>query len=196
MGQLRKVLLIALLCTVACAGFFLLQNSIPDEITLVKGAEEPEQLELDVPFIEQEVIQAGSQNKSNIPEGAVKISCKFLGMIPIKDIQVNMVEDKSVIPCGMPIGIYMKTEGILVVGTGAVGGIDGLDYEPAANIIQSGDYIMEVDGKAVAEKEELIELVNQAGCRQIVLEVYRGGELTSLQLSPVQTGTDEYKLGI
>ena len=184
-----------LLCVMAFTGYLLIKGSIPDELNVVQGSSR-DKLELDLPLVEQETVEAGSRNKSNIPEGEVKISCSLLGVIPIKDIQVNMVEEKSVIPGGEAIGIYMKTNGILVVGTGTVGGADGLDYEPALNVVQSGDYITAVDGSPVEDKEELVELVNRSGGEEVVLEVQRNGETTSLKIAPVRTGEEEYKLGI
>lgn len=185
----------ALLCVMAFAGYLLIKGSIPDELHVVRGSSR-DALDLNLPMVEQETVEAGSRDKSNIPEGEVKISCSLLGIIPIKDIQVNMVEEKSVIPGGEAIGIYMKTNGILVVGTGTVGGADGLDYEPALNVVQSGDYITAVDGSPVEDKEKLVKLVNQSGGKEVVLEIQRGGEATSLKIAPVRTGTEEYKLGI
>lgn len=184
-----------LLCVIAFTGYLLIKGRIPDEVNVVRG-KRGEELKLDLPMIEQETVEAGSRDKSNIPEGDVKISCSLLGIIPIKDIHVNVVEEKSVIPGGEAIGIYMKTKGILVVGTGTVGGADGLDYEPALNVVRSGDYITAVSGSPVGDKEELVELVNESGGKEVVLDVLRNGESTSLKIAPVRTGEKEYKLGI
>lgn len=184
-----------LMCVMAVMGYLLINGSIPDELNVVRGSSRNE-LKLNLPMIEQETVEAGSRDKSNIPEGEVKISCSLLGVIPLKDIQVNLVEEQSVIPGGEAIGIYMKTKGILVVGTGTVGGADGLDYEPALNVVQSGDYITAVDGSPVADKEALVEMVNKSGGKEVVLEVWRDGETTSLKIAPVRTGEEEYKLGI
>jgi len=184
-----------LLCVMAFTGYLLIKGSIPDEVNVVRGKNQ-EKISLNLPMVEQRTVEAGSRKKSNIPEGEVKISCSLLGVIPIKDIHVNMVEEKQVIPGGEAIGIYMKTQGILVVGTGTVSGMDGLDYEPALDVVQSGDYISSVDGVPVKSKEELMELVNKSGGEELVLDVQRNGEATSLKLSPVRTGKEEYRLGI
>ncbi|MEI3526300.1 MAG: hypothetical protein V8Q27_09365 [Eubacteriales bacterium] len=42
-----------------------------------------------------------------------------------------MVQKTCVIPGGISVGIYMETDGVLVIGTGKVTGRDGLTYEPA-----------------------------------------------------------------
>ena len=165
-----------LLCVMAFTGYLLIKGSIPDEVNVVRGKKQ-EKFSLNLPMVEQRTVEAGSREKSNIPEGEVKISCSLLGVIPIKDIHVNLVEEKQVIPGGEAIGIYMKTRGILVV-------------------VQSGDYINSVNGVPVKSKEELMELVNKSGGEELVLDVQRNGEATSLKLSPVRTGKEEYKLGI
>lgn len=184
-----------LLCVMAFTGFFFIKGSIPDEVKVVRGKKQ-EEIKLNLPMVEQEAVEAGGREESNIPKGAVKISCSLLGVIPIKDIEVCEVEEKSVIPGGEAIGIYMKTTGILVVGTGTVSGMDGLDYEPALNVVQSGDYIMTINGRQIQSKEELIDIVNHSEGKEVVLDVQRNGEPTSLKLVPVHTGKEEYKLGI
>ena len=101
-----------------------------------------------------------------------------------------------VVPCGTPIGIYVETDGILAIGTGAVAGMDGMNYEPAYHLVKSGDYIKTVNDEVVTTKEALIEKVNQYGKEDVVLGLVRNGEYTKIRLKPVQTGEEEYKLGI
>lgn len=118
------------------------------------------------------------------------------GIFEIKEVAVEVVEEKNIIPCGMPVGIYVKTEGVLVIGTGTVTGTDGMNYEPAANIAKGGDYIKTIDEKVVKTKEEVIEAVNHSKGKPIVLGIMREGEYIELKVKPVKTGEAEYKLGI
>lgn len=93
--------------------------------------------------------------------GTYRIPCSLLGVVPLKDVKVETVEDKWVSVCGMPIGLYMDTEGVLIVDTGEIIGSDGIPCEPAANIAKSGDYILQVDGEAVTSKKDLISRIDQ-----------------------------------
>ncbi len=194
MAKKQKALLVVLMCIAVFLGYFLLESSIPDEMNISKDAKEVPRLSL--PLIRQEVVAAESHGKSNIPKGEVKINCSLLGMIPMKEIQVHQIEDRFVYPGGQTIGIYMRTNGILVVGTGVVTGIDGLDYEPALDIVQSGDYIVGMNGKQVNTKDELVQKINKETEGEIVIELLRQGEKMNIKLHPVQTGKEEYKLGI
>lgn len=129
--------------------------------------------------------------------GKYKISCKLFGFLQVKNIQVDVMDKKQYVrPGGTPIGIYMETAGVLAVGTGSVSGMDGLKYEPANHIIQSGDYILEINNEKVKTKKELIDFVNRNGPKEVILSVKRKQEIIQLQIKPIQTGKEEYKLGI
>lgn len=128
--------------------------------------------------------------------GDYTISYKYLGLFPLKEAKVEVIEPTYVIPGGAPIGIYIETHGILILGTGKVTGMDGLNYEPALRIVQGGDYIQAINGEEIRDKEELIERINDLGKEEIVLDLERKGERIQVKLKAVQTERDEYRLGI
>lgn len=45
-----------------------------------------------------------------------KIQLKLFGLIPLKEVDVEVIQDLMLKPAGIPIGIYVKTQGVLVVG--------------------------------------------------------------------------------
>lgn len=67
---------------------------------------------------------------------------------------------EGVYACGRLTGIYEQTEGVLVVNTTEVTDEDGKKVNPADKKVKCGDYIMSVNGRTVADKEELSEAVN------------------------------------
>ncbi len=181
----------------AAVVWLFLWTRIPDEIY----AEEGTSLEglLSYPLdevIEEEVVTVLGQDSSNIPQGQVRICCSLFGVIPVKDVEVTLCEEKKVWAGGEPVGIYMKTDGVLVVGTGEITQADGTVLEPARNIVRSGDYILEANGQKTETKEDLISCLAQCAGSDVVLAVNRGGEVSSIRLSPVLTAQQDYKLGI
>lgn len=114
----------------------------------------------------------------------------------IKEVSVQVVEKKRVIPGGIPIGIYLETEGVYVVGTGEVEGLDGLNYEPAYQVVQTGDYILAVNGKHISDKDDLIECVQANRSDIMILKLLRNSEVIQVRLNAVETKEDDYKLGI
>ena len=176
----------------------LLYDAIPDEIYAVRGEEEG--IHFSVPVTVEKTTDSVPVF-FNIPaktssETDYSLSCKFLNLIPVKEVSVHVVDKNYVMPSGTPVGIYAKTKGILVIGTGKVTASDGLVYEPADQIIQSGDYIMTVNGTEISEKEELVEIVNGSGGNDVVLGVLRDGEEIELKLKPTLLKDGTYKLGI
>ena len=195
--------------------YYLLIQSIPDKIRIVVGREETFDLRVPVTGeIQDSEIQVFTNQSPNVnsnqihidmnesftlqsaKEGSFSIACKLFGIFSLKDVDVEVVNEEMVVPCGIPIGIYVKTDGILAIGSGTVIGMDGMNYEPAYHLIKSGDYIKTVNDEVVTTKEELMEKVNQFGQKDIVLGLMRNGEFIEIRITPVQTGEDEYKMGI
>ena len=157
----------------------------------------------------EETVVADSQFPSNIPEknltltehknpvqDSYVIKCSLLGVIPVKDIQVDVVNRQKVKPCGMPVGIYMKTQGVLIVGTGEVCDINGKMQEPEGDLVHSGDYILAVNDIPVSEKEEVVEQIRQSSDGNVKLTVLRDSDIVELRTPVVQTDENEYKAGI
>ncbi len=190
-----------------------LKESLPSHLNVVVN--ESKEFDFNLPLEGIISIKPVAEiEKSNIPEGAVKINlnkpfqleyeatgsynmeCKLFGIFSIKDIDIDVIEKQYVIPCGNSIGIYIKTDGIMVIGTGAITGMDGINYEPALNKIDSGDYIMAINNEPLANKTELIEKINEYGNEDIVLTVCRNDELVDIKLNAVECALNDYKLGI
>lgn len=215
--QLRRCLMwtfwLGLLFTIGFTWYYL-ERRIPDQVRIVAGQEEEFRLEL--PFevslsSESEEVVLG--NKSNIPAGEVRLKMdeplslygknqgsyqldlKLFGKIPFKDIEVNVVDTQYAVPCGMPVGIYLKSSGIMVVGTGRVMDRQGQEVEPAYGLLQSGDYIEAINGQPLKDKEALITQLNRIGESEALLRVRRNGEDLEVRMNPVKCQDGSCKLG-
>lgn len=103
---------------------------------------------------------------------------------------------RLVIPGGMPIGIYLETDGVMVLGTEAIEGMDGGTYEPAAHLVKEGDYIIGLNEKETHDKSELIAAVKSLNDDDVVLKVMRNDQAIDIRIKAVQCAVDDYKLGI
>lgn len=206
--MMKKRICAGMLVCILCMGYLSMMNKIPNEVMLREG----EELKIDsgIPLT-YERVEAGEQEttlvslmlNSNIPslqesqeEKSYVLSCKILGIIPIKEVHVQEVPKRKVLPGGVPVGIYVKTDGILVIGTSPVNGADGISTEPAKYLLKSGDYIQTVNGERVNTKEELMSKINAYGAEKIVFGIKREGEETEVAVEPVMTGENAYKAGI
>ena len=190
--------------------YYYVDSSIPSVIHIRAGEEES--FHLGVPA-RGEIVSVSESGESNIPAGAVNIDLsrpvtlktaedsayamqvKLFGILPFKQVGIQTIEAQELIPVGSPIGIYVKTDGILVVGTGEFKGEDGTEYSPSRYILKSGDYIRKVNGEVVTEKDDFIERIEQSGGKEVVLTLERDGDFLELAVKPERDATGDYKIG-
>ncbi|HIU02029.1 MAG TPA: SpoIVB peptidase [Candidatus Onthocola gallistercoris] len=127
--------------------------------------------------------------------GTYQINVRWLGL-PIKDVEVSVVEEKKLMPLGVPVGIYIRTQGVMVLGTGPVTDMQGIKNEPAKGVLRSGDYILSVNGEPVESTDQFIQMLKENGTEEVSLEISRDGGSLITAIQPIQTGEEEYKLGI
>ena len=125
-----------------------------------------------------------------------QMDLKLFGMLPYKSVDVQVIQDKMLTPSGMPIGIYVKTEGVLVVGIGQFEGEDGKEVSPARYALQKGDYILKANGEKIENKKQFIDRIEQSGGEDLILTIRRSGEVTDVQLNAQKNHNREWKLGI
>lgn len=101
-----------------------------------------------------------------------------------------------VIPGGIPIGIYLETEGVLVLGTEEIKAKDGTTVNPSKNLVKSGDYIVGIDKEEISDKKELISAVKKLQETSVVLHLRRDEEYIDVKVHPGKNEQGEYKLGI
>lgn len=115
-----------------------------------------------------------------------------------EDQQVNSdaSADNMLIPGGAPIGIYMETDGIYVLGVEKITGIDGQESTPAENVVQTGDYILKINGSTVEDKMQLVEQVSNLQEESVILCVRREEDIFDVKMKAVLDENEDYKLGI
>lgn len=192
----RKYLLVLLGISLLVLGvydYFRERALIPDSYTQTEGGAGPETPGFPVTAQIQESVTKASYDSRN--GSSYRISYRYLGVIPLKETNVQVTPKTTVTPGGIPIGIYMETDGVMVIGTGKVTGRDGLNYEPAFRLVQAGDYIRSVNGVEIREKEKLIESVEENGSEKLVLGIERSGRTFEIRLQAADT-ENGYRLGI
>lgn len=113
-----------------------------------------------------------------------------------REVTTEQLEENTVLVGGMPIGIYMETDGVLVLDTQKMKGVDGKEYEPADNQVRSGDYIIGMNGTDIHNKKELTTQIQQLENQDVVLSIRRNQKKVDVRLKAVECAAKEYKLGI
>ncbi len=124
------------------------------------------------------------------------VEFKLFGILPFKEVGIQVIPDEMVVPAGLPVGIYVQTQGVLVLATGEFMGMDGTMQKPSASILQEGDYILETDGRAVTGKKEFMETVEQSEGREMILQVKRGEDIFPVRVKPKKNQNGAYKIGV
>lgn len=213
LGILLLFLVSFLLLLAFC--FYKLVYSIPDKVRIMVN--ETEEFDFKLPVradFSEENIGVLSVNESNIPSGSLhlnlqnaftiraeetgsyKVNLKLFGFISLKQISLDVLENLEVVPCGKPIGITIKTKGALVLGTGIVTSASGSNLDPAASVLQTGDYIIAVNGRETAGKEELIDAIQNAKEDSLLLTIIRGEKEQNIKVKRIQTAAGDYKIGV
>ena len=196
----------AAMAGVTAFAYITLVSSIPDKVYINQSGEEIN-LPLPVVFTENDrearetsgnisSYRNGSREDVQIENNSLTYSCKLFGFIPIKEVNAQVVEERSILPGGVPVGIYVETDGVLVIGTGNVTDLHGDVVSPSENLVKSGDYIREVNGIVIENKEQLIESVDNCGGKRIILKILREGELIEVAVEPVESKEGGYKIGL
>lgn len=125
-----------------------------------------------------------------------QMDLKLFGVLPYKNVDIEVIQDKMLIPSGIPIGIYVKTDGVLVVGIGEFENSGGERVSPARYVLQKGDYILKSNGEAVENKKQFIDMVEASEGEDMVLTIKRNNEITDVMINAEKNKLEEWKLGI
>ncbi len=121
---------------------------------------------------------------------------KLFGLIFLKTVHVNVVNETQVYPCGFQAGLYLKSAGILVVKTSSVSSASYGDINPCDNILIKGDYILTVNDKTINSKKEFSSIIAGSNGNTLTLGILRNGYITSANVTPVLDSDNNYKLGL
>ena len=116
--------------------------------------------------------------------------------VGLKEVSVRVVKREYVIPGGIPVGIYLETRGVYVVGIDMVQTAEGFYAEPAGQAVQPGDYILAVNGRKISDKKELIACVQANQTEIMILKLRRNEEEIQVRVHAVESEEQDYKLGI
>ena len=129
-------------------------------------------------------------------EDTYTMDVDLFGFIPFKQSEVSVIQEKRVIPLGFPVGIYVQSDGVLVVDTGEFTSNKGKKVSPTEEILSAGDYIVSINQKQIYSKEVLMDEIALCEGKNIQLGIRRADSLFTVNIKPVKNQEGEYKLGI
>lgn len=172
-------------------GYDAMRESLPDTMYVDENSKSPFQPLTKHPLL---TISEDTEEADAKSAGDTVVECSAAG-IPLKKIRVIKEERQKVAVCGAPVGIYMETDGVMVIRTAEIRTADGTVCQPSENILREGDYITKVNGQKINTKQELINVVEACDGSPLCLSVLRDGEAIEVQVTPQKSQDGTYRLG-
>ena len=213
-----KIIRRCLVSLIFCCGlglgvmsYYSLYNQLPSVLRLKVG--ETQVLDLKLPMT-GEIVPASEQGKSNIPRERLQFNLsdeiqlqlwetndylmdvKLFGCLPFKQVNIHVIGETELIPAGIPIGLYVETNGLMVIGVGDFENKDGIHCCPSKYILKGGDYILEYNDVPVTDKDTFIRDIEESGGEEVVLKIQRNGEIQKVSVKPEKNASGDYKIGI
>ncbi len=108
-----------------------------------------------------------------------------------------MFSDIKLYPGGMPFGVKLYTDGVIVVGISGVETDSGKKTPASDGGIKVNDIITAINGKRVNTVDEVSTAIEQSGGCTVSLDIARDGQQIKIDITPVLSITDNmYKAGV
>ena len=124
--------------------------------------------------------------------GKVSFSLNLFNLIPLKNINVNVIPKTTVVPMGDAIGMKLYTAGVLVVGMSEIEGKK--PYENSG--IKEGDRIVQINQNQIDNTNDLMEAVNKSDGKNISIQYVRNEKTITTSIKPIKNSSNEYKIGL
>ena len=127
----------------------------------------------------------------------VSAAVNLFGFLPFKEVSVSVIPAVEVVPGGIPIGIKIYTDGLLVVAIDHFETENGRETSPALKAgIKAGDIITSIQGNKVTTIEEFSKATANLGNQSVKICLYRNNQEQTVTLTPEKDRTNgQYKIG-
>lgn len=183
------------------AAYSYYKQSVPDTIRIKAGTSE--KINFGIPASGQILADSTRVIALNHPvtlvagekQESYEMELKLFGVLPLKNVDIEVIEDTLLTPIGEPIGIFVKTQGVLVIDTGEFRSSSGEEVSPSMYKLQEGDYLTAMNGVAVTGKAQIKEYVEKSKGEDIVFQVTRNDEVIQVKITPESDEQGIYKMG-
>lgn len=130
--------------------------------------------------------------------GTANLQLKVLGLIPYKNVRVNVVPKIQVIPGGQSVGVRLNTDGVLVVGIAEITDSSARNYNLASTSgIKIGDTLVKINNIKVNNASHVGQIIKESNGSELNLTIKRDKKEFNTKIRPVKSMQDgEYRLGL
>ncbi|OCB00353.1 SpoIVB peptidase [Clostridium beijerinckii] len=122
---------------------------------------------------------------------------KFLGMIPLKAVEVQKIKDLEICPGGNPVGVRVNSEGVIIVGYSEIEINNEKEESPGkAAGLEIGDVILRVNGENMENSMDLLKTIKECDNESIKVDILRNGENLTKTIHLKKENNKDYKIGL
>lgn len=137
--------------------------------------------------------------KSNVAlaNSSNKYDCNLsLFNIPLKDVTLEIVKRQRATPCGIPFGVKIFTNGVMIINTAPVETKDGDIDTSEISSVKKGDVITEVNGVEINKNEDFLKIVQNSNGNSLDVKILRGNLRFETKITPVKpVNEDKFRVG-
>ena len=133
-----------------------------------------------------------------LDKGTANLQLKILGLIPYKNVRINVVPKIKIIPGGQSVGVRLNTDGVLIVGTADITD-DNFKTHNLASIsgIRIGDTLAKINDIKIQNASHVSEIVRASNGAKLSLSIKRNKKEFVIDVNPIKSEQDgEYRLGL
>ncbi len=126
-----------------------------------------------------------------------RVELRLLGIIPIKTVNIQEINEPFLIPCGNPFGIKLLTDGVIAVELSSFETGDGIKSPALDAGIRTGDIIKTIDNVKILSNDDVSDVIEKSGGKPLSVDLVRNGEEISLNVVPEMCMADNsYRIGM
>lgn len=145
----------------------------------------------------KDTVATSSQNEE--VEYTPQIQFKLFNLLPIKTKKVKLLKNDKILVSGSAIGLVLKTEGVLVVGSSPISTDDGEKDIIEDRVLQVGDIIKRIENETIDDVLSIAKIINKEENRgrELTINLIRKGREMEVKLTPTfDNKSESYKLGV
>lgn len=170
-----------------------LSYQLPEHIMVHSATDE-------VKIKEYEYLTATAANSvssvNRTANGYYKAKFNLFGILPVDTVDVHVVDKQDVMVLGIPFGMKIYTDGVMIVDFTDVQTAKGARNPCKEAGIRTGDIILAVNGERVYENRRVSAAIKESGDRPIDFLIQRGKSEKHYTVVPIADQQGEYKIGI
>ena len=119
-----------------------------------------------------------------------QLDLKLFNLFPVNTTEINIIENKKIVPGGTPFGIKLFTKGVMVIGINNIQTSSGIESPAKLAGIVKGDVIVSMNSTALSSNEQVAEMIEASNGNDVILTIERNDKMIKTILTPAISELD------